>query len=261
LGRSLVTHREVYDEITCALQGVLVQYKQRMRTGSEFVIGQKDFGGRRAPYAPISALEKFLERMRDRSVPEYVDHRFLRRMSVASNNEYSLLSALKFLGILDDRGRPTHAYRQLQRADSFQDTLRHLVETAYQPVFDAGVERRALDDLVDFFRAESSPSQAKNAARFFLAVCRLAGIGARAGAPSSADRNEEESEPDRGDAESNASPTLDAPQAPTSLSDDVLAVKSALLAKLPAPGPKWSPELYRDVCAAFARMVESLDQR
>src|SRR6266581_1433217 len=49
--------------------------------------------------------------IRDRSVPEHVDHRFLQKLNVASNNEYALLSALKFLGVLDDRGRPTHAYR------------------------------------------------------------------------------------------------------------------------------------------------------
>jgi hypothetical protein len=226
------------------------------------MIGQQDFGGRRAPYAPISALEKFLERMRDRSVPEYVDHRFLRKMSVASNNEYSLLSALKFLGILDDRGRPTHAYRQLQRADSFQDTLRHLVETAYQPVFEAGVERRSLDELVDFFRTESSPSQAKNAARFFLAVCRLAGMSTKsATAPSgwSIDEPEDVAGEIRAEVPAAAAEPADEPGRRAGAERDLLEVKSRLVEKLPAPRGEWPPEVYRDICASFAEMLRSLD--
>jgi hypothetical protein len=36
-----------------------------------------DFNGRRAAYAPISALEKFFQVIGDRAVPERVDHRFL----------------------------------------------------------------------------------------------------------------------------------------------------------------------------------------
>lgn len=224
------------------------------------VIAQQDFGGRRAPYAPISALEKFLERMRDRSVPEYVDHRFLRKMNVASNNEYSLLSALKFLAILDDRGRPSHAYRQLQRADSFQETLRHLVETAYAPVFEARVEQRSLDELIDFFRAESSPSQAKNAARFFLAVCRLAGIELHGPGPAAIAWTDQAAEA-----------TLDAPECAEGEAPapefgkradrtDVVLAKTRLLEKLPPLAGTCSPEVYRDICVAFAQMVTSLDR-
>src|SRR6059036_3164451 len=99
------------------------------------MITRGDFEGRRAPYAPISALQKFFERIRDRSVPERVDHHFLQKLNVASNNEYSLLSALKFLGVVDEYGKPAHAYHLLQTTDRFQATLWHLVKTAYQPVF------------------------------------------------------------------------------------------------------------------------------
>ena len=120
-----------------------------------------DFAGRRAPYAPISSLERFFARIRDRQVPEVVDHTFLEKLNVASNNEYALLSALKFLGVLDDRGKPTHAYRLLQTTDRFEPTLRHLVETAYKPVFDAGANEWEQEDLVNFFRVSSSASQAK----------------------------------------------------------------------------------------------------
>jgi hypothetical protein len=225
------------------------------------ITAPQDFGGRRAPYAPISALEKFLERMRERAVPDYVDHRFLRRMNVASNNEYSLLSALKFLGILDDRGRPTHAYRQLLRNESFQETLRHLVETAYQPVFEAGAHRRPLEDLIDFFRAESSPSQAKNAARFFLAVCRLAGVDVQGAARAQhAIHGEEAPPPSPGVGEGQQFENVRPTPGKGTVGPELRAVKARLLEKLPAPTDGWPAEMYRDVCVAFADMLNSLDR-
>lgn len=209
-----------------------------------------DFGERRAPYAPISALEKFFERIRDRSVPDHVDHRFLERLGVASNNEYALLSALKFLGILDDRGRPTHAYRLLQTTDRFQETLRHLVETAYAPVFDTGADSWPADELIDFFKMSSSPSQGRNAARFFRAVCRLAGINMspfRATASQSAEAGE-----------SPGAVVWPADGSPAA-TENLLAAKARLLEKLPAARPEWSAAEYQAVCDRFIAMLRSLD--
>ncbi|MGH2442059.1 MAG: DUF5343 domain-containing protein, partial [Chloroflexota bacterium] len=202
-----------------------------------------DFGGRRAPYAPISALERFFERIRNRSVPDHVDYRFLQKLNVASNNEYALLSALKFLGVLDDRGRATHAYRLLQSTDRFQDTLRHLVETAYRPVFDAGADTWKTDDLVNFFRRESSPSQAKNAARFFLAVCRLASIGQIQAhdAPAYGEQAEPVEVSPR--AISRHSESLRVAQG--GMEELRLTAKARLLEKLPSPQTDWSAEQYQ----------------
>ena len=213
---------------------------------------QQEFAGRRAPYAPISALERFFERIRDRGTPEQVDHRFLQKLNVASNNEYSLLSALKFLGIVDDRGRPSHVYRQLQTTDRFADTLRHLVETAYAPVFDAGAQNWEHDDLVNFFRLSSSQSQAKNAARFFLAICRLAGIATgRPAAPARPAVEENEALVEPGDAaRADISPGI---------REQVLLAKAKLLEKLPAPGPEWSAEQYAAICDRFLEMLSRLD--
>jgi hypothetical protein len=208
----------------------------------------RDFEARRAPYAPISGLERFFERIRDRSVPELVDHRFLQKLNVASNNEYSVLSALKFLAIVDDRGRPTHSYRLLQSSDRFQDTLRHLVETAYRPAFDAGAHEWTFDDLVNFFRRTSSASQAKNAARFFQAVCRLAAITgpSAAGISAGAGKRPEPAPTSAADRDS-------------ATHDLVLTAKAKLLEKLPAPRSDWSAQDYRAICEAFLEMVRHLD--
>lgn len=213
------------------------------------MIETSDFEGRRAPYAPISALERFFERIRDRSVPDHVDHKFLQKLNVASNNEYSLLSALKFLGVLDDRGRPTHSYRLLQSTDRFQDTLAHLVETAYSPVFDVGAQDWPFDDQVNFFRRTSSASQAKNAARFFQAVCRLAGLSG----PATGTHQRTEVHP-----AATAAVTQTEERDPAT-HELVLMAKAKLLEKLPAPREEWSAEDYRGICDAFLEMLRHLE--
>ncbi len=228
-----------------------------------------DFEDRRAPYAPISALEKFFQIIRDRAVPERIDHRFLQKLSIASNNEYSLLSALKFLGVVDDRGTPTHSYRLLQTTDRFQDTLGHLVRAAYRPVFEAGAERLPDEDLVNFFRVSSSASQARNAARFFRAVCELAGgVGAVEQEPEVADAPTTEAA-GRADPHSDLPagrhsdpPVVEiAPAEHRSVHDGgvLLTTKARLLEKLPAPDPSWSAADYQSVCETFLQLLRNLD--
>lgn len=221
-----------------------------------------DFAARRAPYAPISSLERFFARIRDRQAPEVVDHTFLEKLNVASNNEYALLSALKFLGVVDEHGKPTHAYRLLQTTDRFEPTLRHLVETAYKPVFDAGADGWTQEDLVNFFRITSSASQAKNAARFFYAVCELAKIddsdsGGSANLPASDGSKPDGEEPlnravnelvERG-ARPDFGPGI-----------ELLRTKARLLEKLPAADPSWSAAEYQAICDRFVAMLESLDR-
>jgi len=136
----------------------------------------EEFLRRKAPYAPMSALREFFERIRNVSPPARVDRRFFQKLSVAGSNEWALLSALKFLGIVDDNGVPTAAYRALQTSDRFEYTLQELVLEAYRPLFDAGGDRMSVEDLRNYFRVTSSPSQAKNAARFFREVSQLAGL-------------------------------------------------------------------------------------
>lgn len=221
-----------------------------------------DFSGRRAPYAPISALQRFFARIRDRQVPDTVDHTFLEKLNVASNNEYALLSALKFLGVVDDRGKPTHAYRLLQTTDRFEATLRHLVLTAYKPVFDAGGEDWPQEDLVNFFRVSSSASQAKNAARFFYAVCRLAGISPGDSAAETSSTPDEELGGDvpTTPLDHNVRAETREVDSQSPLTGELLRAKARLLEKLPAADPSWSAAEYQAVCDRFLAMLDSLDR-
>jgi hypothetical protein len=196
-------------------------------------------------------LREFFERIRNVSPPARVDRRFFQKLSVAGSNEWALLSALKFLGVVDDNGVPMAAYRALQTSDRFEPTLRELVLEAYRPLVDAGGEHMSVEELRNYFRVTSSPSQARNAARFFREVCQLAGLdragrklhGFAGGTDSSSARSQ---------------PAAD--RAGSSPVDDVvLQAKIRLLEKMPPYQPEWSPEEYRSICDRFLSMLAHLD--
>ena len=211
----------------------------------------EEFLRRKAPYAPMSALREFFERIRNVSPPARVDRRFFQKLSVAGSNEWALLSALKFLGIVDDNGVPTAAYRALQTSDRFEYTLRELVLEAYRPLFDAGGDRMSVEDLRNYFRVTSSPSQAKNAARFFREVSQLAGL----------DRAAPNAHVVTGGADpssATAQPAADG-SGSSPVDDAVLQAKIRLLEKMPPYHAEWSPEEYRSICDRFLSMLAHLD--
>ncbi|HZU14946.1 MAG TPA: DUF5343 domain-containing protein [Chloroflexota bacterium] len=210
----------------------------------------EEFKARKAPYAPVSALEEFLERMGNFSVPARVDRNFLQKMSLARGNEWALLSALKFLGIINPQGVPTPAYRRLLGADR-SDVLRGLVSQAYAPLLDNGGLSMPPDELVAYFRTASSPSQAKNAARFFRAVAEMAGL-------------EGQSERETAERRSPQPATHPLAQpAPSSLPPDVAArlalARAQLLDKLPSPRTDWSAEQHAAIYDQFLEMLRLLE--
>lgn len=209
--------------------------------------------GRKAPYAPISALREFFARIKHVGAPGVVDRKFIQKLNVASNNEWALLSALKFLGIIDDRGEPTSAYRSLQ-SDRFEETLRHLVETAYAPLLEIGGLGMSIEDLENYFRVTSSPSQAKNAARFFRELTRLSGITQARPTPI-------RHLPAEALVARVAEPGEESGSARAVNEDTrslVLRAKASLVQKLPAPRADWTAAEYEAICNSFLQMLEHL---
>lgn len=206
----------------------------------------EEFKDRKAPYAPVSALEEFLEKIPNVTVPSRVDRAFLQKLSVARGNEWALLSSLKFLGIINQQGAPTAAYRSLLSTESRTGTLRRLVEKAYSPLFELGGLNMSTGDLVNYFRVASSPSQARNAARFFRSVSELAGV---------------DSEPKIAGPGVGAAPAS-RPSRPNDLDTSRLLAeaKVRLLDKLPAPRADWEAEAYAAICQQFLEMLRHLDR-
>jgi hypothetical protein len=239
---------------------------------------------RRAPYAPIGALRDFLERIRHENPPARIDVAYLQRNEIAPKNEYALISALKYLGILDARGHPTPIFRRLQGSEeTARETLKNLVLAAYAPLFEDGGAEMSDEQLYDWFTQHSSVSQARNAARFFKEVCQQAGISLRATEPGASfkKRGSTDTPFASGSPADSASAVSAIPLRPlpeplppqakdnqevgsstltssSSLETERFQARSKLLEKLPAYQDGWSIEDYRRVVELFNEMLHSL---
>jgi Family of unknown function (DUF5343) len=247
---------------------------------------------RAAPYASARSLREFLQRIQGLGVPARVDREYLRRLSVARNNEWSLLSALKFIGVLTPQGAPTQNYRFLQTTDRRQPTLAGLVTSAYGDLITAGGLTMDQEDLRNYFRLASSASQAKNAARFFREVAEMSGLREEveispfpelfpsATTPSnvlelpSFGRRQTSDPPLGGEVPWQASPESTSASADEAAAagrpsgilefDPFVRVRVSLVEKMPAARPDWSSEEYAQACDRFVAMcdrVESLLHR
>jgi hypothetical protein len=232
-------------------------------TGSRKVSNMHSPGpsARKAPYASPSAFRDFLERTRNLPVPDRVDRNFLARLGIAKNNEWALTSALKFLNITDDRGVPTHEYSRIQE-DDWRAVLRELVGSAYRRLLDHGGARMDADELRNYFRVASSPSQAQNAARFFREIRDLSRLGA--GTPSTARMEKGPiqlsimAETDGNGAAS--APYVQDPAGVSGRGQLLLRAKLHALEMMPQRPPDWSADQYLALFDKLLDILRNLDE-
>lgn len=138
----------------------------------------KEMKGRKAPYISIKALMDFLDHIRYVSTPKKVDAGLLQDYGISKGNVFALLSALKFIGLVDVTGNPTPAFSSLQTmGEEFQGNLRKVVEDAYADLFARlDVSRDSREHIRNYFARNYSVSQSERATGLFLDLCREAGI-------------------------------------------------------------------------------------
>lgn len=133
---------------------------------------------RAAPYVPVSVLSGFIERIRRITAPPEITSRLLQESGISDADSFALLSALKFLNLIDERGAPTPEFRSLQTSgDEFKSNLHQIVKNAYSDLFawlDPAVDDR--EHIKNFFARSYSPATAERATAVFLDLCGEAGI-------------------------------------------------------------------------------------
>jgi len=146
---------------------------------------------RAAPYVPASTLSQFFDHIRYVREPSEVDAGLLEDYGIKRGQVFALGSTLKFLGVIDDNGKPTPVFRELQTGgDEFRDALRGVIERAYEDLFNRlDVSRDTKDKINNFFARNYSPATAERATRLFLDICGEAGIET-ASQPRKADRKQ-----------------------------------------------------------------------
>jgi hypothetical protein len=136
------------------------------------------------PYANSpGALVKAIGQLR-RSFPASVTAKTLKKLGIAPNNESYVLRVLRFLGIIDDKGKKVEGRAKafLQNDEQFPKEFAKIVASAYHELFDLFKEEawsKSKDDLIQFFRTSDHSTElvGKLQAQTFLVLAGLAGHG------------------------------------------------------------------------------------
>lgn len=123
-------------------------------------------------YIPLIALENFIERLRATGIPAVIDLNLTQIMS--SGTASALMSALRFLGLVDPSGTPQDSLRKLVAAydtERWKDVFGDLVDRAYAGIIgDLDLTTATRSMLDDRFRKNSKAAGQvlDKAARFYL---------------------------------------------------------------------------------------------
>ena len=130
------------------------------------------------PYLPVGLLERFFSKIKTVNVPDLVDVNTLKSWGIANNQEYFLISALGFLGLIDEELKPTSEFAKIQvEGTKFKVNLKEIIERAYSEVFKAyRIEHMSFEDLINFFGQNYSQRSKDRMAKAFVYLCKLAEI-------------------------------------------------------------------------------------
>lgn len=132
-----------------------------------------------APYASANSVLDVVRRFRDRGLPEPVGNATLEQIGISHGNVPRTLQALKFLNLLDDKGRHTDSFNRLRRAttDEYPNVFAEIIRSAYNSIFQ--IVDPAQDELTsidDAFRGYSPPSQRDRMVKLFMGLSHEAGL-------------------------------------------------------------------------------------
>jgi Family of unknown function (DUF5343) len=133
------------------------------------------------PYATFSSLMGFLNKLRDSAgIPSRIDPSVFGNAS--GSIVYSIIAALKFLGLIDDAGTPSNAFKELVSA-SDEDRiplLKKAIEAGYPSLFDGTIQLSTMTagQFDEHFRDVYSVkgSTVDKIASFFISAAQTAQI-------------------------------------------------------------------------------------
>ena len=134
---------------------------------------------RTPPYTSYRTFKTFIEDLREHGVPSRVDRSVLTRFSGVVGMQ--LTHALRFLGLIEDEGRPTPRLRQLvsaENAERWREALLDLLRREYAPMFAIDLESATPSHFHDTFRKAFPAADAvvQKCVTFFLYAANDAGL-------------------------------------------------------------------------------------
>ena len=118
--------------------------------------------GSNRPYPPPSNVIAVIQRLRNKNLPESVNSEYLRDSNIPEGTISRTIFALRFLGLINEKGEPTAALRAIASStdEEYEKILGGLIRNAYREVF---IEVNPSVDsqlrIVNFFRRYTPASQ------------------------------------------------------------------------------------------------------
>jgi hypothetical protein len=131
------------------------------------------------PYTSYRTFKSFIQDLDEHGVPSRIDRSLLTRFSGVVGTQ--LMHALRFLGLIEEQGRPTQRLRELVSAHGagrWPETLLDLLRQEYAPMFAIELETATPSHFSEAFRKAFPAADAvvQKCVTFFLYAANDAGV-------------------------------------------------------------------------------------
>jgi Family of unknown function (DUF5343) len=131
------------------------------------------------PYTSYRTFKTFIEDLHEHGVPSRIDRSVLTRFSGVVGSQ--LMHALRFLGLIEDDGRPTPRLRALMKAHGaghWPETFLEVLRQDYAPMFAIDLETATPSHFNEAFRKAFPAADAvvQKCVTFFLYAANDAGV-------------------------------------------------------------------------------------
>jgi hypothetical protein len=130
------------------------------------------------PYFPWNAFDSILQRMAIEEPPTRIDKSYLETQSGAMQT--AILAGLRWLGLIDEAGRLTEAFKRLVQVDAAQrkQAVSDLLRSCYGSIVEMGTTNATQLELEEAFKAQfdSQGETRRKAVAFYLKAAQYAGV-------------------------------------------------------------------------------------
>ena len=131
------------------------------------------------PYTSYRTFKTFIEDLHEHGVPSRIDRSVLTRFSGVVGTQ--LMHALRFLGLIEDDGRPTQRLKELMKAHGaghWPEKFLELLRQEYAPMFAIDLETATPSHFNEAFRKAFPAADAvvQKCVTFFLYAANDAGV-------------------------------------------------------------------------------------
>lgn len=230
------------------------------------MVAEKEASRTVPPYVSYKTFDNFLTGLKP-GVPSHVDKSVLRNL--AGGVQTQLLNALRYLALIDERGRTQETLTRLVTSEGAEreSVMAEVLQASYPFLFDDDfqLDKATAMQFYDRFRGTGATGETvRKCATFFVAAAKDAGMKVspyierpapeRNGQPKPARPRTPQAarKPARGQAGKG-----DAPSAPVIVEAPALSWEQMLLSKFPSFDPAWPDDVKSKWFDAFDRLMDS----